>query len=285
MANHLAVRLLCEDRGARRVVTQEEGHLYNDAGDDCQNLAGLSLIGVAPSEAEFTIEQAQAEHERALASRVKVAIGALSIETPVRRKLGQVFDFEELQRITTWARSENIGLHLDGARLFLGAASTGIPVRRWADLFDTVYVSLWKYLNAGSGAILAGPSDLLDELFHTRRMYGGALVRGWVYAAVALQFLDGFEERFRTAIDVSEGLISRLEGHSAFRIERIPNGSNIFWLGVPKSEPAAFKRRMNERGISLREPRSDGRFIVQVNETWATATAADLFSRMTDAVG
>lgn len=141
LANHLAVRLLCEERGGRRVVTQEEGHLYNDAGDDCQTLAGLSLIGLAPGEAEFSLEQVEAEHKRALAGRVKVGIGALSIESPVRRTLGQTFDFEELERITTWARAENIGLHLDGARLFLGAASTGIPVRRWADLFDTVFVS------------------------------------------------------------------------------------------------------------------------------------------------
>ncbi len=285
MANHLAVRLLCEDRGGRRVVTQEESHLYNDAGDDCQTLAALSLIGLAPGEAEFTLEQVQAEHGRALASRVKVGIGALSIESPVRRKLGQIFDFEELQRITTWARSENIGLHLDGARLFLGAASTDIPMRRWADLFDTVYVSLWKYLNAGSGAILAGPADLLADLFHTRRMYGGALVRGWVYAAVALHFLDGFEDRHQRAVAVSEELIIRLEGHGAFRVQRIPNGSNIFWLGVPNSDPTAFQRHMNELGISLSEPRDDGRFVVQVNETWATATAEDLFTRMRNAVG
>jgi len=64
----------------------------------------------------------------------------------------------------------------------MAAANTGNPVARWAELFDTVYVSLWKYLNAGSGAILAGPSNLLDGLFHSRRVYGGSLVRGWVYA-------------------------------------------------------------------------------------------------------
>ena len=84
---------------------------------------------------------------------------------------------------------------------------------------------------------------------------------------------------------VSEQLISRLEGDSAFDVERIPNGSNIFWLGVPNSDPMAFQRRMNERGISLREPRNEGRFIVQVNETWATASAEDLFARMQNAVG
>ncbi|MBD3857251.1 MAG: DegT/DnrJ/EryC1/StrS family aminotransferase, partial [Acidobacteria bacterium] len=198
LANHLAIRLLCEHRG-RRVVTQAESHVANDVGDDSEVLAGLRVLGLAPGEVDFTLEDVQAEDARARAGRVKVRIGAISIESPVRRKLGGVFDFEELSRISAWAESEGIGRHLDGARLFIGAAYTGIPVKSWAGLFDTVYVSLWKYFNAGSGAILAGPADLLDGLFHTRRMYGGSLIRGWVYAAVALHFLDGFEERFPAA--------------------------------------------------------------------------------------
>jgi len=79
-----------------------------------------------------------------LASRVKVGIGAISVESPVRRKLGEVVDFEELQRITTLARSENIGLHLDGARLIYDGADHGLSeyrseaygqIRQWLDRY------------------------------------------------------------------------------------------------------------------------------------------------------
>jgi threonine aldolase len=280
LANHLAVRLLCEDHGGRRVVTQTESHLANDAGDDCETLAGLRVVTVAPGEAAFTLEQVEAEHARAEAGRVKVGIGAISVESPVRRKLGSVFDFGELSRISNWARSEGIGLHLDGARLFMAAAYTGIQVERWADLFDTVYVSLWKYFNAGSGAVLAGPSDLLDGLFHSRRMYGGSLVRGWVYAAVALHYLDGFEDRFRRGVAVSEELFSNLENHSKLAIRSIPQGSNVFILDVKGTDPAIFRDRMMSSGVWLREPRDDGSLIIQVNETWAAVTAEELGRRM-----
>ena len=211
---------------------------------------------------------------------MKVGIGAISVESPVRRKLGGVFDFEELSRISAWARSEGIGLHLDGARLFMAAAYTGIPVDRWAELFDTVYVSLWKYFNAGSGAILAGPSDLLDGLFHSRRMYGGSLVRGWVYAAVALHYLDGFEDRFQRGVAVSEELFSNLEDHPNLGVRRIPQGSNVFILEVKGTDAATFRDRMMSNGISLREPRDDGSLVIQVNETWASGTAEELGRRM-----
>jgi len=280
LANHLAVRLLCEARGGRRVVTQAESHLANDAGDDCATLAGLRVVGLAPGEVGLTLEQVQAEHARARASRVKVGIGAISIESPVRRKLGGVFDFDELSRISAWAGAEGIGRHLDGARLFIAAAYTGIPVSRWAELFDTVYVSLWKYFNAGSGAILAGPADLLDGLFNTRRMYGGSLVRGWVYAAVALHYLESFEDRLQRGMAVSEDLFSRLDQHSAFTVHRRPHGSNVFVLEVRGTDPGAFRKRLAAAGVSLREPRDGDSFVVQVNETWATADGEELSRRM-----
>ena len=283
LANHLAIRLLCESRG-RRVVTQAESHVANDVGDDSEVLAGLRVLGLAPGEVDFTLEDVQAEDARARAGRVKVRIGAISIESPVRRKLGGVFDFEELSRISAWAESEGIGRHLDGARLFIGAAYTGIPVKSWAGLFDTVYVSLWKYFNAGSGAILAGPADLLDGLFHTRRMYGGSLIRGWVYAAVALHFLDGFEERFQRGIETSEDLFSRLENHPSFSLRRIPGGSNVFVLGVLGTDPRAFHERVAAAGISMREPREDGSIVVQVNETWASVAGEELGRRLVAAL-
>ena len=280
LANHLAIRLLCEASGGRRVVTQAESHVANDVGDDCATLAGLRVMGLAPGEVGFTLEDVQAEHARAMKGRVKVGIGAISVESPVRRKLGGVFDFDELQRISAWAESEGIGRHLDGARLFIGAAYTGIPVDRWAGLFDTVYVSLWKYFNAGSGAILAGPADLLDGLFHTRRMYGGSLIRGWVYAAVALHFLDGFDDRLQRGVAVSEDLFGLLERHPAFTLRRIPDGSNVSLLEVKGVDPKAFRDRLATFGISMREPNSSGWFVVQVNETWASVSGEELGRRM-----
>src|SRR5439155_13110220 len=105
--------------------------------------------------------------------RVPTPVGAIQIESPVRRKQGELFDFDAMQKVCAMARENQIGLHLDGARIFLASAYTGISPAQYASLFDTVYVSLYKYFNAASGAILAGPKRLLDGLYHTRRQFGG----------------------------------------------------------------------------------------------------------------
>ena len=53
-------------------------------------------------------------------------------------KVREVFDLGEMKRVSQWARGRGIGLPLDGARLYLAAAYSGVPVREYAALFDTV---------------------------------------------------------------------------------------------------------------------------------------------------
>src|ERR1700756_3628942 len=211
LANHLALRLLATH--GRRVLVQRESHIYNDTGDCAQELSGLTLIPLAPQRATFTLAEVDGEIARLPEARVSTPIGVISIESPVRRLQGEVFDFTEMQRIAAFARERRIGLHLDGARIFLSSAYTGITPANYSALFDTVYVSLYKYFNAAGGAVLAGPRQLLDNLYHQRRMLGGSLRQAWPYAAVALHFLDGFDARFRRAIKTAERLFRALGEH------------------------------------------------------------------------
>ena len=188
LANHLAVRLLAGNR--RRVLVQAESHLFNDCGDCAQTLSGLHLVPLAPGRATFTLEEVERAAYDASLGRVETPIGAIQIETPVRRRHGERFDFEEMKKVAAWARAHNVGLHLDGARLFLEGAYAARPVKEYAALCDTVYISMYKYFNAASGAVLAGPKALLAGLYHTRRMFGGGLPQVWPFAAVALHYLD-----------------------------------------------------------------------------------------------
>src|SRR5438309_1604274 len=197
LANHLAVRALAG--GSSRVVVQEQSHLYQDEGDCAQTLSNLVLMPLGSGRANFTAEDVQHLLDQTKGARVVSRVSVISIETPVRRKQGERFDAAELTKIVALAKKEGIRLHLDGARLFLQAAYTGEDVAACARPFDTVYVSLYKYFNAASGAILAGPRDVIDGMFHTRRMFGGGLSSVWPFAAVALHYLPGFGDRFGRA--------------------------------------------------------------------------------------
>ena len=275
LANHLAVRTLA--RGAGRAILQAESHLYNDSGDCVQTLSGINLIPLAPGRASFTLDDVKEVIGRTASGRVATPVSVISIESPVRRRSGETFDQDDLDRITTFARQEGVRTHLDGARLFLQSAYTGRDVADYARPFDTVYVSLYKYFNAASGAILAGPRALLDEMFHTRRMFGAGLPGAWPFASIALHYAPGFVERFRQAVAVSEAWIERIEQHDAFTVERIPSGTNIFRLRVSHPDLRIFRKRLDDRGVDLGAPRPDGSgFLLTVNETWNRTTAEEL---------
>ena len=113
---------------------------------------------LAPDKGTFTWADVQHVIARTTSGRVPDPLGAIVVESPVRRLSGELFDRTEMMRVCAEARRLGIGLHLDGARLFIASAYTGISPAEYAAPFDTVYVSLWKYFNSLNGAILAGPS-------------------------------------------------------------------------------------------------------------------------------
>ncbi len=275
LANHLAVRALAAGSGGRAIL-QAESHLFNDSGDCVQTLSGMTLMPLAPGSATFTLGEVREVLDRTTSGRVARPVSVISIETPVRRRFGETFNGADLDQVTAFARSQGIRLHLDGARLFLQSAYNGVGVAEYARPFDTVYVSLYKYFNAVSGAILAGPSALLDEMYHTRRMFGAGLPGAWPFAAVALHYLPGFLERFSAAVAVSESFIEQVTQNEAFTVARVPRGTNLFRLQVRTSDPASFRLRLRERGIDLGAARSGGNFLIGVNETWNRRQADDL---------
>ena len=178
--------------------------------------------------------------DQARTGRVASRVSAISIETPVRRQQGERFDPAELQKIVAIAQRDGIRLHLDGARLFLQTAFTGENIAETVRPFDTVYISLYKYFNAASGAILAGPRAMLDDMYQVRRMFGGGLSHVWPFAAVALHYLTGFGERYGRAVRVSQDLMAGLRRHGGFTIDPFPMGTNLFRLKVQTSDAASL---------------------------------------------
>lgn len=288
LANHIALRSLSKD--GNRIVVQGNSHIYQDSGDCMQQLSGINLVPLSAADREddpgFSLDQLKQLHSESLGGKVKTGIGAISIESPVRRMNGKTFPEDELRQIISFAKDNQIPLHLDGARLLIEAACKGISSEALAKEFDTVYVSLYKYLNAPFGAILAGRREMIEGLYHQRRMFGGGLNQVWISAFLALSSLENFLTDYRRVISLTNELLEVINALGTLTLETIPQGTNVYRLILPEqSDPEAFRRHLKERQVLLPPPEATSPgFVIKTNESLLSADLEALVSLFEEAL-
>lgn len=268
MANQLAIAVLSGDN--TKVFVQDTSHVYRDEADAAQSVFEKRLMPLAKDETYFTAKQLQQAIENLSGEEVfKSGVGAVSVENPVRRTEGRYVPLEEIKKISAYCRANNMGLHLDGARIFMTAAWTGITVKEYSSPFDTVYISLYKYLGAGAGAVLCGPANIIDKMPHLIKIHGGSMYSNWSNAAMALYRLEGFETRLQNAIRLANEIFPALERSTGIIIKAIDGGTNMYNMQLPKVVDGKKLQQTLSKEFSIRIPRANDKNQAQisVNET------------------
>lgn len=265
LANLVALDRHC-GRNARRVLVHPDSHVLNDTGDSLASVMGLTAAVAAPSGAGFAAGEIAAAVASARTGKVAQGLGAVCVETPVRRRRNAAFPAAMLAETVATARRAKIGLHLDGARLPIAAAAAGTTMAEFAAGYDTVYLSLWKMLGLPFGAVLAGPAGLLDGVEHDRRRHGGALPQFWPIAAVTRAELGNLEGDWRRSFEwlgAFERALAQAGCPATAAVDESP--TNCIWLR-PGNGPAAFKAKCGDAGIVLGDVEGD-RVLVRANPT------------------
>lgn len=231
MANQLAIAVLSGENS--KVFVQDTSHVYRDEADAAQSVFNKRLMPLAKNETYFTADILKQAIENLDNEEVfKSGIGCVSIENPVRRTDERMVPLEEIKKISAYCRSNNIKLHLDGARIYMAAAWSGISVKEYASYFDTIYISLYKYLGASGGAILCGDKEVIDKMPHLIKIHGGNMYGNWLSAAMALHRLEGIEQRLQEAISRSTEIFAALNKIKGIKIKALDGGTNIYYMNL-----------------------------------------------------
>lgn len=100
---------------------------------------------------------------------------------------GMIFPIEEMAKVSNMARNRGLAMHLDGARLWNASEETGVSLKEYGKLFDSMSLCLSKGVGAPIGSIVVGSADFIDRVRFNRKLFGG----GWRQAgfmAVAAQY-------------------------------------------------------------------------------------------------
>ncbi|NID15837.1 threonine aldolase family protein [Luteibacter yeojuensis] len=283
MANQIAIRLL--SKGHSRVLLQKESHVYRDEADAVAVMNSINPVPVEGGASDALYDGIAAAFSQSEEKPYPIEVGAVSIESPVRRLDGAAVSQETVSRIGELARSKGAGMHLDGARLLLMYGSKDFDVKRYCAPFDSVYVSLYKYLGAPFGAMLAGGKDFVAKARQARHVFGGAIFHGWMAAAIASNTLDGFDRRFARVREEGEKLLDMLAAVPGIEVHRVPNGTNIAFLRLDERVATGLKERLSKIDVVTGDV-IDGRLPLTFNETLLrkpVATIAAAFAPPTSA--
>lgn len=267
MANQFAIAALSGEN--TKVFVQDTSHVYRDEADAAQSIFNKRLMALAKNETFFTADQLQNAIENLDNEEVfKSGIGCVSIENPVRRSEGRTIPIDEIKKISEYCRSKNIKLHLDGARLHMASAWSGISIKEYSSYFDTVYISLYKYLGASGGAILCGDKSLIEKMPHMIKIHGGNMFGNWLNAAMASYKLEGIEERLQQAIKRSKEIFDSLNQIPGMKVAALDGGTNIYAIKFPAGlQGQKFGERLNNYFIRMPRPDANGAAKISVNET------------------
>jgi threonine aldolase len=191
MANQLAIKV--HTQPGDEVILEATSHPYNFEGG-----AGAVLSGVQ----FYCLNGLRGIVE---ASQVEAAIRPLDHHFPVTRLVclenthnrggGSIYPLKTLAEVSRLARSKNLSIHLDGARLWNASVASGIKPKEYARWADSVSVCLSKGLGAPVGSLVAGSAVFIDRVHRFRKMFGGGMRQAGILAAAGLYALEYHLER------------------------------------------------------------------------------------------
>jgi threonine aldolase len=190
MANQIALRVLTRPGG--ELLAEERTHiLVYEAGGPAVH-SGLVMRGLPGEAGRLTPAQLR---EAAAAADFLQPSSVVVLENTHRSAGGRVWPLEALTETTAAARELGLAVHLDGARLLNASVASGVPAAEYGRLADTVTLCCSKGLGCPLGSVLAGPAERIEEAWHGKFLFGGAMRQAGIVAAAALYALDHHVER------------------------------------------------------------------------------------------
>jgi threonine aldolase len=158
-----------------------------------------------------------------------------------------------LREIIDTARTHDLLLHMDGARLLNAAVAAGVSASDYAAPFDSVWLDLSKGLGAPVGGVLAGSRDFIAAANVWKHRFGGAMRQAGIIAAAGLYALDHNVERLAEDHANARDFGARLAALPGIRLdtENIETNLVFFDVGGAGLSAQAISEKLLARGVRI----------------------------------
>jgi threonine aldolase len=173
------------------------------------------------------------------------------VENTHNRGGGTVWPIEQLAEVADEARSRNLKLHMDGARLWNASVASGVSEREYASYVDSVAVCFSKGLGAPVGSVLVGEADFIAEARRFRKMFGGGMRQAGIIAAGALYALENHCDRLADDHANAKALAQGLAVMDGVEIDPAEVETNLVFFDVTAKPAAEIVDALKADGIGI----------------------------------
>lgn len=248
MANQAAIKL--HTQPSEQLICDKWAHVYNYEGGGASFNSGVSCKLLDGNRGMITAVQVE-ENINPPDFYHSPLTTLVCLENTTNKGGGACYDFNEIKKIKKVCDKHNLGLHLDGARLFNALVAKNEDTKEYGKIFDTISVCLSKGLGTPMGSVLIGNKKVMKNAMRVRKVLGGGMRQVGFMAAAGIYALDNHVERLATDHKRATEIGEELQGQAYVKeVEPVETNIVIFYL-QNTSDEAKFMKQLQKENIRI----------------------------------
>lgn len=211
------------------IIVNKNAHIFQYEVGAYARLAGVSINTIKTEKVCFDVEDISLSiRERDNDHFPKTSL--ICFENPTTD--GRVVPIKNLKNNYEFAKSQNLKVHMDGARIFNAAAALNVDVSEIARCTDSVMFCLSKGLCAPVGSMLCGEKEFIKRARRMRKTVGGGMRQAGVIAACGIVALKEMVDNIAIDNKNAKYLGKKLSSIDDFEVDLEKIDTNMVFVRI-----------------------------------------------------
>jgi len=193
MTNQIAIK--CHTQPGQEVICEQLSHVYSYEGGGIAFNSGCQVKTIKGERGLLKPDQIVSSINPDDIHKPPTAL--VVVENTSNRGGGSCYDMSDLQEIRKICTQYQLGLHLDGARIWNAMIAKNQQPASFGQLFDSLSICLSKGLGAPVGSVLLGDVDFIKKARRIRKLLGGGMRQAGYLAAAGIYAIHHHIDRLR----------------------------------------------------------------------------------------
>jgi len=175
------------------------------------------------------------------------------LENTHNRCNGNPLEVDYMHSVGELARSYELKVHVDGARIFNAAVALGVDTRDLVSKADSVSFCLSKGLAAPVGSLVCSTRSFIEKARRARKVLGGGMRQAGILAAAGIVALTEMVERLADDHANAKRLAEGLAEINGISIDPELVKTNIVFFDITRGDMTAeqFTSQLASKGIKV----------------------------------